>query len=584
MSNKPRTPALPAAPSEARNALPTSAVERLRSGLRGLSALFFRKKSAFPQTSQSAQPASPQTAPAARHVPVILNRYDAVRMTGNRHRRLMDRGSEEAEFRIYDRMYAITLGRDMHRNQARFVALEDQISSMTAGTVRCQINTPDRAWNSAAEYYFNKVFAKDCMLTIPRTHLSELCQQLVSSVIREGDALVVIDDGFARDSGKLLVYEADQLVGMAPADFDRYYPGCRQEAGVILDDVGAIVGYITSAVRIRDDMQIRPNTLSVLPIDKCMVYSTDQAILLAARYRPGQIRGVPEMLPVSICLDDADEMVKSELLTSKMGSKNYATVYESESTQQARTDSELTDAIEAQEKRGNVDPATGHLLDPDAVATEHSYAPERPHYSSIDSQDSAIVTYLEGKDRLDIQTPTRPNLHVDDFYRSRNADAAAALGLARSNAEMSVQSSYTAFRGESIMTWRKIKNRQKKLERALLDWLAEKVISRGIEIGELPAPPESARAWRTLISWGMPQMEPIDEQRAVDANATALKAGLKTYREILGSEWDEKLMELAREVELIKQYHIPVSILETVSGAPAGSDYKDNPDLPTDEE
>ena len=66
--------------------------------------------------------------PSAGRPPVILARYDAVRMTGNRHRRIMDRGTEESEFLPYDRMYAITLGRDMHRNQARYVALEKMIS------------------------------------------------------------------------------------------------------------------------------------------------------------------------------------------------------------------------------------------------------------------------------------------------------------------------------------------------------------------------------------------------------------------------------------------------------------------------
>ena len=109
----------------------------------------------------------------ARHIRVY-DRYDAVKHSGNRPRRLMDRGSEESEFRKYDRMYAISLGRDMHRNQARFVALERQIARMTAGTVKCQVNTPDRTWNTEAERYFNKVFARDCMMTIPRLHLSEL--------------------------------------------------------------------------------------------------------------------------------------------------------------------------------------------------------------------------------------------------------------------------------------------------------------------------------------------------------------------------------------------------------------------------
>ena len=513
--------------------------------------------------------------------PIILNRYDAVRFTGNRHRRLMDRGSEESEFRIYDRMYAISLGRDMRRNQARYTALERQIARMTAGTVKAQVNTRDRAWNAAAERIFNKSFARDCLLTIPRTHLSELCQQLVSSMIREGDVLVVFDDGFARDSGKLLTYEADQLVTMAPADFEKYYPGCRQEAGVILDDVGAIYGYITSAVQVRDDLQIRPTTLSVLPYEKCLVYTTDRAVLLAARYRPGQIRGVPEMLPVSICLDDADELVKSELLTSKLGAKTFATISAGESTQNAMADQDVFNALDEQDKAGNLDPATGTIIDPDAAVSVQR-APERPHYSSIDDNDSAIVTYLDGRDKLDIQTPTRPNLHVDDFYRARNADAGAALGITRGYAEMSVTNSYTAHRGESLMTWGAIYDRQKNLERELLDWLVVKVLERAIARGDLAQPGPDAAGWRTLVSWELPEMPAIDERRTVEAQVAALKAGLSTYRELLGSDWEEKLAQSGREIRVIRDLGLPLSILETVSGAPA--EHRDNPDYTSTEE
>ena len=491
-------------------------------------------------------------------------RYDAVEHTGNRHRRLMDRGSEESEFRRYDRMYAISLGRDMHRNQAKFVALERQISRMVAGTVRAQVNTTDKEWNQAAEYYFNHVFAPDCLLTIPRTHLSELCQQLVAALIREGDALVVFDDGLARNSGKLLVFEADQLVMMAESDFARLYPGKYQEAGVIVDDLGCIYGYITSAIRVTDDTQIRPNTLTVLPESECLVYTTDEAVLLAARYRPGQIRGVPEVLPVSIALDDADEMVKSEMLTAKRAAKMYATVSLGEASQNAIADADLMAALEQQEAAGNIDPATGEIIDPDAPPKPEQ---TRPHYQSIDDDDSAIVTYLDGRDKLDIHDPQRPNLDMQTFYRERNADAAASLGLAGGYAEMRVTNSYTAHRGESLLTWSAIYDRQKQLERTLLDWLAVRVIEYGIEHGHVPAAVPDG--WRTLISWDLPTMPAIDEKTSIDANAAALKSGLTTYREILGSDWEEKMRQLAKELKLARELELPISPLETVSGAPA---------------
>lgn len=507
---------------------------------------------------------SGNTSPSGSRRIAVYDRYDAVKHSGNRPRRLMDRGSEEAEFRKYDRMYAISLGRDMHRNQARFVALERQIARMTAGTVKCQINTRDRLWNEAAEQYFNKTFARDCLMAIPRTHLSELCQQLVSSLIREGDALVVFDDGRVRGSGKLVVFEADQLVTMASADFARLYPGCTQEAGVILDEYDCIVGYITSAVRYTDEMEAhRPNTLSVLPATECIVYSTDQAVLLASRYRPGQIRGVPEMLPVAICLDDADDMIKSEQITAKRAAKCYATVSLGDASASAMADSELMAALEEQEKMGNIDPETGEIINPEPTPRSQ----ERPHYESIDNDDSAIVTYLDGHDKLDIHDPQRPNLHTDEFYKARNADAAAALGLARGYAEMQVTNSYTAHRGESLLTWAAIYDRQKALERTLLDWLAEKVLSRAIRRGAIPAPPQ--QDWAQLVSWDLPKMPPIDEKTAIEAQSAALKSGLATYKDLLGSDWEEHMREYSREIALIRELGLPLSPLETVSGAPA---------------
>ena len=498
-------------------------------------------------------------------------RYDAVEHTGNRHRRLMDRGSEESEFRRYDRMYAISLGRDMHRNQAKFVALERTISRMVAGTVRAQVNTDDKAWNREAEHYFNHVFAPDCLLTIPRTHLSELCQQLVAALIREGDALVVFDDGLAKNSGKLLVFEADQLVMMAEADFARLYPGKYQEAGVILDHLGCIYGFITSAVRVTDDAQIRPNTLSVLPESECIVYTTDEAVLLAARYRPGQVRGVPEVLPVSIALDDADAMVKSEMLTAKRAAKTFATVSLGEASQNAIADADLMAALEQQEAAGNIDPATGEIINPDAAPKQET---ARPHYQSIDNDDSAIVTYLDGRDKLDFHDPQRPNLDIQTFYKERNSDAAASLGLAGGYAEMRVTNSYTAHRGESLLTWSSIYDRQKHLERTLLDWLAVRVIEYGMEHGFVPA--AAPDGWRTLISWDLPTMPPIDEKTSIDAQSAALKSGLTTYRDLLGSDWEDHMRELAAELKLARELELPISPLETVSGAPAPTEENTN--------
>ena len=221
-------------------------------------------------------------------------------------------------------------------------------------------------------------------------------------------------------------------------------------------------------------------------------------------------------------------------------------------------------ALEQQEAAGNIDPATGEIIDPDAPPKPEQ---TRPHYQSIDDDDSAIVTYLDGRDKLDIHDPQRPNLDMQTFYRERNADAAASLGLAGGYAEMRVTNSYTAHRGESLLTWSAIYDRQKQLERTLLDWLAVRVIEYGIKHGHVPAAVPDG--WRTLISWDLPTMPAIDEKTSIDAQSAALKSGLTTYRELLGSDWEEKMRQLAKELKLARELELPISPLETVSGAPA---------------
>ena len=139
---------------------------------------------------------------------------------------------------------------------------------------------------------------------------------------------------------------------------------------------------------------------------------------------------------------------------------------------------------------------------------------------------------------------------------------------------MRVTNSYTAHRGESLLTWSAIYDRQKQLERTLLDWLAIRVIEYGMEHGFIPA--AAPDGWRTLVSWDLPTMPPIDEKTSIDAQSAALKSGLTTYRELLGSDWEDHMRELAAELKLARELELPISPLETVSGAPAPTEENTN--------
>ena len=184
----------------------------------------------------------------------------------------------------------------------------------------------------------------------------------------------------------------------------------------------------------------------------------------------------------------------------------------------------------------------------------------------LEQADGSIVEYMEPGDHIVTPPSDRPNLDVAQFYAAVNDEAGAAFGLAQGFSRMQVNSSYTAHRGETNLTIANISAAQKRAERQWLDWLAAKVIDFYIRQNwsGLQNPPAG---WRRKIGWSFPKIPNVDPQREVNADATALKNGLKTYREILGPGWRDHFDELAAETAYAREKGLPLAILETVAGA-----------------
>lgn len=491
----------------------------------------------------------------------LVDRYLATVPSPNRTLPQLERGREEyQQLRPWERLTAIAIGRDMHRNQSKFVTMENLRRQLVAGKVKAQFNTADDAWNAAAGEYFNTEFGRDSVYGIPRMHFAELVQHIEAAKLREGDILIAYDDDLFVGSGKLMIFEADQLVNVLPGDWaseKNPYRDCIQKDGVILDDFGAVRGYIVSRANAADERQPSGN-LTSLPLDRALLIDTENAVLAMYRYRINQIRGVPEFLPVSTDMEDSDNMRKSELLTAKNMSKRLASVKHSDAT------SAMLDEL-AQLSMENVD---------DTAAAE---VPEKKleRYRNFEEDGGAIVEYLQEGDSIDFHDATRPNLDTTAFYDHMNDTAGAAMGLAAGYTRMKVTNSYTAHRAESLLTWGAVRNYQKIAEWQYLDWIAEKVIDRAIRRGDVPPAPAG---WRRKISWALPEMPAIDPQKDVAAVATKLKNGLTTYRQELGPDWRNTLTELASELAEIRELGIPAAILETVAGAPAVTEIELEPD------
>jgi len=133
-----------------------------------------------------------------------------------------------------------------------------------------------------------------------------------------------------------------------------------------------------------------------------------------------------------------------------------------------------------------------------------------------------------------------------------------------------VSSSYTAHRGETVLTYAHLRNFRKRMEHQLLDWIGEKVIARGVRLGFLPLP--SDPRWRYRISWEFPAQDSIDPERQAKADFQRLKNGETTFAELLGPGWRAQMQQLSAELAVARELGLPLDIFDTVAGAPASTE------------
>lgn len=548
-----------------------------------------KKAKHAPAGAPAPAPARKMTADEIRRgVLNILAKYRAIEQSreGVRRRPPIEYGNEESILSNFDRLQAVAIGRDLERNNPKAITITRQRCALIFGKCKAQFNTAADDWNAAASKIFNINFARDCWLS-DQAHLETVAQWVEAALIREGDILLAFDD-FLLDTGKLAIWEADQLVCPAEADWKRCeHPwhwsdetGAKHafdvDQGVVIDQFGRTVAFCVSNLHFADRTHDRAG--AVLPLSSCLVIPAGQARLVRRRFRPGERRGVPALLPVAGNLADIEEMVQSELSTARMRSKIMAWVKRSKDAgMPADAAAEVAAFLEKAESGANYNEAldqaaqaaaNGAAAQGEAGQAEEvpAPAPDRTEYRHISEAVGGMLDYLDDGEDVTVPSIDRPNLNAAAFFDALGDTAGASLGLARGYTRMAVSSSYTAHRGETCMTDRHIRIAQKQHEHDWLDWLAVKVISRAIARGELA---EGPKGWESAISWAMPRPDAIDPEKEARAETLAMKNGAKTLRDVAGPDWRRKFADFAAQLKVARELGIPLAVFETVAGAVA---------------
>lgn len=493
----------------------------------------------------------------------ILASYDATKTSVKRRQPKRETKGESDIYSMRERWKGCAVGRDLERNYSPAKAILHQMRMNVVGSLgKIQVNIKG---GDEASSWFNSVWAKDCDYR-DDNHFSVILQNVVASVIREGDLLVVFDDNVTRDdSGKLLHWESDQIIPLTEAEFDKSEYGKNgnvQDNGIIRDRLGKILYYICTGKR---------GLTSLDSIADATIYPREIARLVKNPWRLNQGRGVPSLITSATNFVDLYEILSKELQTAKVAASLAG--YTKRSDAVADWDNPGGGLEFLPENAGK---SAGE------VASESAGGGDAPNYERFESLTGGLWEYLDAGDEVSLLDINRPNVHLPEFIESVLGFSGASLGMAKAYTMLKAENSYTAFRGDMILTWASaFYPMQKWLERTYADWVAVKALGWA-QRKKIIKPLKEG--WEQSISWLFPRMPSVDELKESNAEAQKIKNGTTDYAELLGPSWAEKLKALADQLDYARELNLPLAAFEQKSGGMAETDEGKNKKEGSDEE
>jgi capsid protein len=364
--------------------------------------------------------------------------------------------------------------------------------------------------------------------------------------------LSVFDDGLITDSGKLLHWESDQIVPLSDNLLPSPYEKAVQENGIIRDKWGRVLAYIVTGKR---GKTILDN------LDDALIWKRDNACFVANPWRLNQGRGVPSLITNATNFLDLYEILAAELLSAKRAAVIAGFT--------KRTNAE-TDWDNPNSKPEYLPENVGKSTAATDAEAANSANPTARNYERFEALTGGVWEYVDAGDDIQFPDIKRPNVAIAPFIEAVLGYAGASLGLARAYSLLRADSSYTAFRGDMILSWASaFYPMQKWLERRYADWVAKKALAWGQRKKAIKALPEG---WERSLSWKWPQMPHVDEARESMAESQSLKNGTTDFSELLGPEWRNQFQALAEQLNVARELDLPLSVFEQKSGGAAPSE------------
>lgn len=459
--------------------------------------------------------------------------------------------NEDEILTAYGRGSMIDLARNATRNSSTFNAILKQFDfnavGQSGGKVIIDSADGDNLTNRFAEWTRNSDF-------FDGVDLNSVLKLILKTYLLGGDMVLMFDDGLVEDSGKILVYEPDEIGNTTPdALVSHYGANASQSQGRIYSPNGRFIGAIVSRSQ-RGLETFDPHKSYFLRRDPDASVFDSFWLMPRNVFRFSQGRGIPPLASSLATILDLEDLCGFEIAAAKKNAQTLAQVLQSPSN----TDTSDETLPSAFDSGTDFDGMTDEEIEQAAQQEMMSQS----QTMTLDKVRAAGCIYqvMPENYKMELLDTKHPNQQIPEFISWLAGRATAPFGLTRQFATL--QPDGASFRADQLMSWRAFLEAQKFLEK-ICDWIfwrwtlwaSKRDIIKPVGIDIM-----------RHVSWAFPTMDELDESLHQDAVAKKLKNLTSSYKGELGPDWKEKLLNIRDEIDWFKANNLPHPAFAMLSG------------------
>ena len=467
-----------------------------------------------------------------------------------RERGMTEHRNEDEILNVYGRGMMLDLARNAARNSSTFTGILKQFDLNAIGTKggkaifdfdnADQIKEQFAKWTRDADFFDGLSF-------------NTVLKLILKTYILGGDMVLMFDDGLIEDSGKLVIYEPDEI-GNTTGDAlaSHYGMSAKQSLGRVYNGNGRFIGAIVSRSQRGADV-FDPSKSYFLRRDPDASMFDSFWMMPRNVFRVAQGRGVSPMAASLATIIDLEDLCGFELAAAKKNSQTLAQVLQNTSV--TNEDAIMPSAFDAGTDFSS-------MTDEEIEAATNAEINGNVQTMALDRVNAAGCIYqvMPENYKMELLDTKHPNQNMPSFINWLATKSAAPFGLSEQFATFMPKGA--DFRANQLFSERTFEEAQKFLEQ-ICDWTLYRWSLWANKRGLINRKPDTFIA---DVAWSWPKMDELDELQHQNAVEKKIKNMVGSYKEELGPDWKEKLMTIKEEIDWFKQNGLAHPSFEMKSG------------------